>query len=102
MSHRGDAQRSNLGKRARGRSQTGRHTRSDFCCRHAEPAVNPQYTDADGRYGWDVAEGCYYVVVLADGYAERVSPIVGVPPAVTDLDLELTPQPKRYLPMILR
>jgi hypothetical protein len=70
------------------------------------PAVNPQRTDAGGRYGWDVAEGCYYVLVTAAGYADKVSPIVGVPPAVTDLDLKLTPltDPLRtiFLPVISR
>ncbi len=58
------------------------------------PFVNPQTTGIDGRYGWDVAEGCWYVVVEADGYETRVSPVVGVPPAVTDLDLTVT----RFIP----
>jgi hypothetical protein len=55
------------------------------------PAVNPQMTDDQGSYGWDVAQGCYYVVVSAQGYRTRVSPVVGVPPAVTDLHLALMP-----------
>jgi hypothetical protein len=38
-----------------------------------------------------VAKGCWYVVVRAEGYESRVSPVVGVPPEVTDLDLALTP-----------
>jgi len=69
------------------------------------PDVNPQRTDAAGRYGWDVAEGCYYVLVTAAGYEAKVSPVVGVPPAVTDLDLRLTPLPGQhsiYLPMLSR
>ncbi len=70
------------------------------------PDVNPQRTDAAGRYGWDVAEGCYYVLVAAAGYEERISPIVGVPPAVTDLDLKLmplvAPQHSIFLPVISR
>ena len=66
------------------------------------PAVNPQRTGADGRYGWDVATGCWYVGVSAPGYASVNSPIVGVPPAVTDLDIELKPagQHKVYLPLL--
>jgi hypothetical protein len=60
-----------------------------------DPDVNPQYTDAGGRYAWDVAEGCWYVTVAKDGYEALVSPVVGVGPEpvgeVTDLDLELTP-----------
>jgi hypothetical protein len=53
------------------------------------PTVNPQVTGSDGRYGWDVAEGCWYVVVEAEGYPQAVSPLVGVPPEVTDLDLAM-------------
>lgn len=66
------------------------------------PNVNPQRTDVGGRYGWDVAEGCYYVLVTATGYADKVSPIVGVPPAVTDLHLKLTPLRSIFLPVISR
>ena len=53
--------------------------------------MNPQQTDLDGRYGWDVVTGCWYVTVAATGYAALTSPVVGVPPEVTDLDLALTP-----------
>jgi hypothetical protein len=74
-----------------------------------DPALNPQVTGADGRYGWDVAGGCWYIEVRAEGYTPQISPVVGVPPEVTDLDLALTPtgpgtQSGRtlYLPMIQR
>src|SRR5690606_19137040 len=53
------------------------------------PNINPQVTNAQGRYGWDVAEGCWFVTVTAEGYQPLTSPVVGVPPAVTDLDLAL-------------
>jgi hypothetical protein len=67
------------------------------------PTINPQITNANGRYGWDVAEGCWYIVVRAQGYVTRTSPIVGVPPAVTDLDIRLTQSPRAvYLPLIVR
>jgi hypothetical protein len=55
------------------------------------PTINPQTTNGEGRYGWDVSEGCWYIEVSADGYESTFSPIVGVPPEVTDLDLSLTP-----------
>ncbi len=55
------------------------------------PAASPLLTDAEGHYGWDVPEGCWYVHAQADGYESLWSPVVGVPPAVTDLDIELTP-----------
>ncbi len=55
------------------------------------PMLNPQVTNKIGYYGWDVAEGCWYVVVTRTGYDTLVSPVVGVPPEVTDLDLELSP-----------
>ncbi|WP_126688196.1 hypothetical protein [Nocardioides ferulae] len=58
-----------------------------------DPNVNPQLTNASGYYGWDVAKGCWYVTVRADGYLDLVSPVVGVPSAVTDLDLALVPVP---------
>lgn len=56
------------------------------------PEVNPTLTNAAGYYGWDVATGCWFVTVTAPGYLPLTSPVVGVPPAVTDLDLELTPR----------
>jgi hypothetical protein len=71
-----------------------------------DPAINPQITDADGWYGWDVVRGCWYVKVEAAGYATRYSPLVGVPPEVTDLDIQLQPLPAPppaylFLPVIL-
>lgn len=57
------------------------------------PNVNPQVTGSDGRYGWDVVTGCWYVKVSAPGYAPKISALVGVPPAVTDLDIALQPAP---------
>jgi hypothetical protein len=55
------------------------------------PTINPQVTGGDGYYGWDVIAGCWYVTVEAEGYLDLVSPVVGVPTEVTDLDLQLTP-----------
>lgn len=69
-----------------------------------DPPVNPQLTDDQGHYGWDVTTGCWFVVVSAPGYMTKISPVVGVPPAVTDLDVYLTPEGayKVYLPLVLR
>ena len=55
------------------------------------PQVNPFVTDGVGYYGWDVAEGCWYITIDAPGYESYVSPVVGVPSEVTDLDVELQP-----------
>jgi hypothetical protein len=55
------------------------------------PRLPYQHTTADGYYGWGVSQGCWYVTVEAAGYESLVSPVVGVPPEVTDLDLALTP-----------
>jgi chitodextrinase len=56
---------------------------------------NPLVTTASGYYGWDVAEGCWFVQVTATGYDTVVSPVVGIGPLpleeVTDLDLALQP-----------
>lgn len=73
-----------------------------------DPAQNPLFTGADGRYGWNVSWGCWYVKVQAEGYETTFSPVVGVPPQVTDLNLalapaEATPQQGEstvYLPMM--
>lgn len=55
------------------------------------PKLPFQHTTVAGYYGWDVPQGCWYVTVEAEGYASLTSPVVGVPPAVTDLNLTLTP-----------
>ncbi len=55
------------------------------------PRLSAQVTSSEGRYAWDVAEGCWYVTVTASGYLPLTSPVVGVPPPVLDLDLVLTP-----------
>ncbi|MDM8520919.1 carboxypeptidase regulatory-like domain-containing protein [Anaerolineales bacterium HSG6] len=55
-----------------------------------DPVLNPFLTDENGYYGWDVAAGCWYVVVSATGYETKTSPVVGVPPEVTDLHVALT------------
>ena len=63
-----------------------------------DPEGSMQLTNSNGRYGWDVAQGCWYVVVSKAGYETKVSPVVGVPPEVTDLDIELTPLPDTTAP----
>ena len=55
------------------------------------PAVNPETTGADGSYGWDVLAGVWRVHVGAPGYQPANSPVLTVPPAVTDVTIELTP-----------
>lgn len=57
-----------------------------------DPQVNPQSTDGDGHYGWDVIEGTYRVIVEKDGYITQTSPEVTVPPPVLDLNIELVPE----------
>jgi hypothetical protein len=67
------------------------------------PPANPQITGSEGRYAWDVVEGCWFVVVDAAGYARTISPVVGVPPAVTDLNLSLKKATSAlYLPLVRR
>jgi hypothetical protein len=69
------------------------------------PPTNPLATDATGFYRWDVIEGCWYVVVEADGYQTKVSPIVGVVAGaeVTDLNFQLSSTSQLiYLPIISR
>lgn len=67
------------------------------------PQMNPQITGSDGGYAWDVVEGCWFVAVEAPGYRTVISPMVGVPPEVTDLHIALTPGGAEvYLPLIQR
>ncbi len=70
---------------------TGTFEMPGFAPPQIAPNLNPQVTGSDGRYGWDVVTGCWYVKVSAPGYAPKVSALVGVPPAVTDLHLALQP-----------
>ena len=56
-----------------------------------DPQMHYQHTTVEGYYGWDVSEGCWYVTVEAEGYEPLTSPVVGIPPEVTDLNLALTP-----------
>jgi hypothetical protein len=55
------------------------------------PPVNPQTTGADGRYGWVVTPGTYRVHAEKAGFSAAESADLVIPPAVTDLDLLLTP-----------
>lgn len=88
-----------------GTASGGTFEQPGFAPPQISPDVNPQITGDDGRYGWNVVTGCWYVVVEAPGYLTKISPLVGVPPEVTDLDLNLTPLNlpyKVYLPSVLR
>ncbi|WP_058308533.1 leucine-rich repeat domain-containing protein [Gracilibacillus massiliensis] len=51
--------------------------------------VNPQVTDEDGRYGWDVIEGNWRVLFSKEGYDNYESRVVVVPPPETKLDVPL-------------
>ncbi|NLP51826.1 leucine-rich repeat domain-containing protein [Bacillus sp. RO1] len=59
--------------------------------------VNPQITDKDGRYGWDVPEGFWKVVWTKEGYHTYESRIVEVPPAETELNV---PMVRNYDPVL--
>ncbi len=49
---------------------------------------NPDTTDAEGHFGWDVLPGWYRVRAERDGCATE-SPLLRIPPPVIDLDLRL-------------
>lgn len=50
---------------------------------------NPLFTDADGRYRWDVPAGLWQVKIQKDGYEDRFSEWLPVPPPQLDVDLSL-------------
>ena len=53
------------------------------------PVDNPQITDADGSYGWDVTPGLYKVTASKVGFVTIESPDLDIPPPVTGLDIVL-------------
>ena len=58
------------------------------------PQLNPEKTGPDGKFAWDVAPGRWRLRVTAYGYRSFVSKTYKVPPAVTGLKLQLTPDPR--------
>jgi len=73
----------------------------DYCF---PPNVPHMETNSQGQYGWDLEDtGCWYVAVERPGYQKLISPVVGAPPAVADLDLILErngPWQYVYLPIL--
>ena len=57
-----------------------------------DPAANPFLTNAQGYFGWEVPDGCWYVVVRANGYETLTGPLVGVTEeaGISNLNLALT------------
>lgn len=52
--------------------------------------VNPLYTDADGKYAWDVPEGWWQVKYEKEGYETTYSEWLPVPPPQTEVNIGLT------------
>jgi hypothetical protein len=61
-----------------------------------QPDTNPLTTNESGQYKWDTLAGSYRVHVEASGYYPADSAMVNVPPAVTDLNIGLTPIPATF------
>ncbi len=51
--------------------------------------VNPQITDENGRYGWDVPAGNWRVLFSKDGYVDYTSRETLVPPPETQLNVPM-------------
>ena len=51
--------------------------------------INPQITESEGKYGWDVPEGLWQVVYSKDGYATTKSEKLVVPPPQLDVNIEM-------------
>ncbi|WP_243058968.1 carboxypeptidase regulatory-like domain-containing protein [Nocardioides sp. SR21] len=51
--------------------------------------TNPQTTDDDGRYGWDVPEGWWKVAFTKDGYRPAYSRVLRVLPPHLDVDVSM-------------
>jgi hypothetical protein len=76
-----------------------------------ENRTNPDRTDANGHFGWDVVAGFYTVRAEKEGCVAPFNPeqsyvetdVLVIPPPVTDLDLRLDcGTNKVYLPLLLR
>lgn len=63
--------------------------------------ANPMTTGATGHFGWDVVAGFYKVTAAKDGCTTVSSNVLAVPPAVTDLHLTLTCQPRDTQPPVI-
>jgi hypothetical protein len=64
------------------------------------PQLNPEMTGPSGTFAWDVAPGRWRLRVTAYGYRSFVSKTYKVPPAVTHLQLKLTPDPRTQRSLI--
>ncbi len=68
------------------------------------PNVNPEITPSSGPskglFQWDVAAGNYRVAVSLTGYLDTVSPVVTIPPEVTDLHIAMQPLPSPASPVV--
>jgi Nidogen-like len=51
---------------------------------------NPDLTDSNGHFGWDVIAGFYKVVAEAPGCTPASTGVLSIPPPVTDLDIGLS------------
>lgn len=51
--------------------------------------INPQVTDEEGRYGWDVIAGKWRVIFTKDGYEPYISRVMNVPPPETELNVPM-------------
>lgn len=54
------------------------------------PHANPEVTGDDGMYQWDVSAGFYRVIVTKSGYDSVTSPILSIPPPVTNAHIAMT------------
>jgi len=52
--------------------------------------TNPGSTDADGMFGWDVLAGYYTIEASKSGCDSQITPVLEVPPPVSNLELMLT------------
>ena len=51
--------------------------------------VNPQITDSEGRYAWDVPEGWWMVQFVKEGYETAYSNALPVPPPQLDVNVPM-------------
>lgn len=51
--------------------------------------VNPQYSDAEGKYGWNVPTGRWKVKFSKEGYEDYWTDWMDVPPEYTDVNINL-------------
>lgn len=60
---------------------------------YANGQINPQITDAQGRFAWDLPDGRYYILAHKAGYVDNRTDPFDVPPPLANMNITLSRRP---------